>query len=101
MGPILGAGLFWMGGYEFVVAGLGTMLAVSCFSISFVLPNLIDKNTNMDNDQNKEEEEILHHNFSKWSLLCEPNYLFPLLTVGMAYFTWEFMTPVVSLYLED
>ena len=59
-----------MRGYEFVVAGFGTMLAISCFSISFVLPNLIDKNTNMDNDQNLEEEEILQQNFSKWSLLC-------------------------------
>jgi hypothetical protein len=100
LGPVMGAFLFWLGGYEFVLAGFGAMLAVSCFAISFLLPNFIDKNTDMDTNQDEEEESLLP-DFSKWSLLYRPNFLFPLLTVGMSYFSWEYMTPVVSLYLVD
>jgi MFS family permease len=98
LGPLIGTGLFTVGGYVFMLSALGVVFIVMGVLMPFILPKYLDQYTDL------EQGEIVHeeaHGVTVGSLLTMPRYLMPCLAGFLGYFQFDFFGPILGIRLLD
>jgi len=104
-GPVLGAVLYEIDGYEFMCFAFGGALMTSAIGISRLLPESLDMHTELEAEQ-EQRESVLTYNptvetKSKWNMLLNPNFIFALITGGLGSFAVCFYYPMLPVLLME